>query len=198
MFNILVEQFPLPKIDIKEVLRYAAIKGTPDEHIQNVINECILEASSAFMPKVCYTTLPSSEFYTLVPSSNESMAIHSYLEGCDSVVMFAATVGLEIDRLIHRYATTSTVKALFFQALGAERIEALCDEFSSKLFKSAKESSFELKPRFSPGYGDFSIVAQRELFSLLKPERNIGLTLTDSLMMTPTKSVTAIIGLKTK
>ena len=51
------------------------------------------------------------------------------------------------------------------------------------------------RPRFSPGYGDLPLEVQRTLFSLLEPMRHIGLSLTDSLLMSPTKSVTAFVGL---
>ena len=54
------------------------------------------------------------------------------------------------------------------------------------------------KPRFSPGYGDLSLEVQKEIFSLLDCPRKIGVSLGDSLLMTPSKSVTAIIGYGTK
>jgi cobalamin-dependent methionine synthase I len=53
-----------------------------------------------------------------------------------------------------------------------------------------------LRPRFSPGYGDLSLSVQSDLLNVLDARRNIGLTLSDSLMMIPQKSVTAIVGLK--
>jgi cobalamin-dependent methionine synthase I len=78
------------------------------------------------------------------------------------------------------------------QAIGAERIEALCDVVCAEL----KEIYGSVGDRFSPGYGDFSLTAQRDIFTMLGCEKRIGLTLNDSLLMSPTKSVTAIIGLK--
>jgi hypothetical protein len=79
------------------------------------------------------------------------------------------------------------------QALGSERVEALCDEFCRLM---AIESKRELRPRFSPGYGDLPLELQRDIFRLLEPSRRIGVVLNDSLLMSPSKSVTAIIGIE--
>ena len=90
-----------------------------------------------------------------------------------------------------RYTSLSPAKALFFQAIGAERIESLCDTFCAEL----KENGLQLRPRFSPGYGDLPLDLQKDLFRVLDCSRKIGLTLNESLLMSPSKSVTAIIGI---
>ena len=107
-------------------------------------------------------------------------------------MIFAATVGFEIDRLIMKYTRLSPSHALMLSALGAERIEALCVAFCEDI----KKRHGVCRPRFSAGYGDLSIEVQREIFNLLTPQAKIGLTLTDSMLMSPTKSVTAFIGIE--
>ena len=102
-----------------------------------------------------------------------------------------AGAGLEIDRLIRRYTSLSPAKALFFQAIGAERIESLCDAFCEEL----KKDGLQLRPRFSPGYGDLPMELQKDIFRVLDCPRKIGLALNESLLMSPSKSVTAIIGI---
>ena len=97
-----------------------------------------------------------------------------------------------IDRLITKYTTVSPVKSLVFQGIGAERIEALCDAFCRYIEKEYSKT----KPRFSPGYGDLDLSFQREIFEVLQCSKKIGVTLNGSLLMSPTKSVTAIIGVK--
>ena len=110
-------------------------------------------------------------------------------------VVFGATVGLAIDRLIARYGHISPVKALFFQAIGAERIEAVCDLFCADIQREYAACGYQAGARFSPGYGDFPLSAQRDIFRVLDCSRKIGLSLNSSLLMSPSKSVTAIIGL---
>lgn len=79
------------------------------------------------------------------------------------------------------------------QAIGAERIEALCDTFCKDM-----ENDFVLKPRFSPGYGNLPLQIQKDIISVLDCPKQIGLTLNSSMLMSPTKSVTAITGIKNK
>ena len=113
------------------------------------------------------------------------------LKNTKKVILFAATIGIGIDRLIAKYSKISPSKAVVLDAIGSERIEALCDEFCEDL----KRKFGNLKPRFSAGYGDLSVEKQNEIFSILKCDKNIGLTLNDSFMMSPSKSVTAFVGI---
>ena len=80
------------------------------------------------------------------------------------------------------------------QAVGTERIEALCDRF----FEDLKTEYGRIKPRFSPGYADLSLNTQRYIFSLLDCPRRIGIFLNQSLLMSPSKSVTAFVGIVDK
>ena len=125
----------------------------------------------------------------------ESQALARNLKKCTRVLLFAATVGLELDRLIAKYSKLSPSRALVLQALGAERVEALCDAFLSDLKPFYREAGLSMRPRFSPGYGDLPLEVQKDFFALLDCHRKIGLSLNDSLLMSPTKSVTAVVGL---
>lgn len=178
--NVFVKTFPAPEINRREVLRYAGVVETNAE-IEALLESCITEAKSLFSYKVCYTELEKA-------SLPEEIFSLSFLDGCKKAIVFAATVGLEIDRLIAKYGVISPSRALIFQALGAERIEALCDAFCQG-FENANR-------RFSPGYGSFILENQSYIFSTLNPSHHIGLTLNSSLLMSPSKSVTAILPLK--
>ena len=70
-------------------------------------------------------------------------------------------------------------------------------ERNERFLEIAKEldAGLYLRPRFSPGYGDFSILHQKELLQMLEAPKKIGLTLTEGYMLTPTKSVTALLGM---
>ena len=86
-------------------------------------------------------------------------------------------------------------EAVICQAAGAALIEAYCDQVNDALRAEAKEQGWYLRPRFSPGYGDFSLACQRELTQALQTPTKIGLTVTESLLLAPVKSVTAVIGM---
>ena len=164
-------------INLKEILRYMGAKERTAE-LDKMIADCITECKEQLTYKVCYT---EADFTDICDFSN-----------CEKCIAFAATTGIGIDRLIAKYSAVSPAKALVFQAIGAERIEWLCDEFENDI-KSEHKGLFPMR-RKSPGYGAFPLEAQRRIFSSLDCERKIGLTLNNSLVMSPSKSVTAVIG----
>ena len=126
----------------------------------------------------------------------KSKALSNSLRGCHKAVVFSATLGIESERLIQKHMRISAAKALCLEAIGNAQIEAVCDTFCDELKK--ENPSFSLVPRFSPGYGDLSLDFQRSLLTVLNASKNIGVSLNESLSMSPSKSVTAIIGLKQK
>jgi cobalamin-dependent methionine synthase I len=74
-------------------------------------------------------------------------------------------------------------------------LETYCDQQNEKLKQEYLERGLYLRPRFSPGYGDFPLECQTALAGALELNKRIGITLTDSLLMAPSKSVTAVIGI---
>ncbi len=183
-----------PEYSISEILRYGRCKDA-DENVLKLLDECLFEVKGKINYRVAYTVLPLKITGRLCDFSEiklESEALARNLKGCEKAVIFAVTCGTELDRLISKYGRLSPTKALLFDAIGAERVEAIADEFTNEL---TEELSLKSKPRFSPGYGDLPLNAQKNIFSLLQCEKNLGLYLNESLLMMPCKSVTAIAGL---
>ena len=180
--------------DKKEILRYSDCKDLSPE-IEKLLNECIEEIKSKLSYKVCYCVLPvkateKSIDFDAFRVNSEKLSLN--LKNCERVIVFGATLGTEIDRLIMKHGKLSPTKALFFQSIGATQIEVLCDKFLEDIKKDLKVN---LKPRFSPGFGDLELTTQKDIFKILDCSKKIGLPLTDSLLMSPTKSVTAFVGI---
>ena len=116
------------------------------------------------------------------------------LSGCSKVVLLAATIGPQVDALIRRHSSLDPVYASILQATGAMFIEKLVDLVNSEIKKIAAAQGLKTRPRYSPGYGDVPLEVQKDFFRLL-PCTRIGLTLMDTLIMAPEKSVTAFVGL---
>ena len=181
-------------VDKREVLRYMGAKESTDE-LAALIDECIAEAVGAISAKLCF-----DEYAVSIDESEvdidfckvKSKDFAKNLNGTNKAVVFAATVGLGIDRLISKYSRLSPSKALCIGAIGNERVEALCNLFCDEL----KEKYKKTHPRYSAGYGDLYLSVQRDIFKALDCTKNIGISLSDSLLMTPTKSVTAIVGIE--
>lgn len=185
-----------PKPDIGEILRYAGVKEA-DNEILEIVTSCLSECENLFIYKVCYSRfkIESKNHLSFSNISTNSKTLKKALEDCEEALVFGATIGIEIDRLIAKYGYISPTKALIFQAIGAERIESLCDKFCEELGNELKANGYFLRPRVSAGYGDIPLEMQRDIFTLLDCSRKIGLTLNNSLIMSPSKSVTAIAGI---
>lgn len=195
---VFVRTYTAPEYNKKEILRYAGMKEASAE-IGALIDECIAETGEKLTFKVCYCEIDVSQTDNLLDfgfCKVKSQDLAKNLKNCKKAVLFAATAGLEIDRLIARYSTLSPVKSLIFQAIGAERIESLCDMFNAEIVSEMAEDGKKCRPRFSPGYGDLALEFQKEVFNVLDCPRKIGLTLNESLLMSPSKSVTAFIGIE--
>ena len=194
MSVVMTKRFPEPPLREKEIWRYARC-GKPEEETEKLLLDVLGEIRGRLSYQVCYCELPvtlTEAGCDLGCFSVSSQALSKALRGCDRVLLFGATLGVELDRQIARYGRISPAKALILQAVGAERIEALCDEFCGDY---EAEHGVSLRPRFSAGYGDCPLETQRDIFTVLNCAKHIGLCLTDSLLMSPSKSVTAFAGI---
>ncbi|MBO5889721.1 MAG: Vitamin B12 dependent methionine synthase activation subunit [Clostridia bacterium] len=189
---VYVKNYSAPKINKKEILRYLGVKEEISK-ISAIVDECLKEVYDKLSYKVCFCKFPikiENGVLNLGFTTLTSKDLLKNLQGAKEIILFTATIGIGLDRLIQRYSAVSQVKAVVFQAIGAERIESLCNLFNSEIKKEYKLT----KPRFSPGYGDFPLEVQKDIISVLSASKNIGVTLNESLLMSPSKSVTAIIG----
>ena len=121
-----------------------------------------------------------------------SKALARYVGDAKELFLFGATLGSRVDIALRRMALTSVAEAGAGQAVAAALIETYCDDCCAELEKQLPEGK-QLKWRFSPGYGDWPLEEQKILFPVLDCAHTIGLTLTESCMMAPVKSVTAVM-----
>ena len=124
-----------------------------------------------------------------------SLSLSRNLRGCENVYLMAATLGLGPDRLIARASVTHMSRAVILQAAAAAMIESWCDEVNQRIIDEAASQGLYCRPRFSPGYGDFPLEYQQDFAQVLRMQKEIGVSLTESCLMMPSKSVTAVIGI---
>ena len=179
-----------------EVLRYLGYgKHQPEGESAALIDGRVAAVEQAADPRWTVVELPltlSPDGVALGDWTIQSQKLRAHLEGCTSALLFGATLGIGVDRLIARSAAGKVAQAAVDQAAAAALIEAVCDDACDQLAKQYPGKY--LRPRFSPGYGDFPLFAQPELLRRLDAPRKIGLTATDSCLLAPVKSVTAVIG----
>ena len=195
---IYIKDIPTPPVDKREVLRYAGVRES-DENTELLLDQCINEVSNKLAYKVCYGEFDisfSDDAVDLGFAKTTSASLRKRLDGCNKIILFCASVGVEIDRLITRYSIVSPSRAVILQALGSERVEALCDAFCEEVKGELKREDSDITHRFSPGYGDLPLALQSDIFLALNPTKRLGVVLNDNLFMSPSKTVTAIIGIK--
>ena len=187
-------------INKSEIYRYMGYtKGASvSEKVDSEVDEILTKVLAQSTPKVCYKrfALDFSEGIDFGGFCIYSKDLAVNLNGCKEAVIFAATIGLYTDMQIRKETLLSPYRACIFQAVGAAVVEAVCDEFNGWLKEAEEKDGNIVKPRFSPGYGDVSLDVQKDIFRALDCTKAIGITLTDSLLMIPEKSVTAIIGIR--
>ena len=117
------------------------------------------------------------------------------LHDCSEIYLMAVTIGAPFDRLLQRTRLSSMAEVAVFQAIGAASVEYVIDSLNAKLRQEAEAEGYFVRPRYSPGFGDYTLEHQKRIFELLQPGRYAGITLRDTLIMTPEKSVTALMGI---
>lgn len=184
---------------IKEAVRYLGYgRNTADERTRMMVKDAFSEVERAAGPKsICRIFDIKQITDDRIMIGNISIDSHSLsrnLKGCAKAVIFGSTLGPGVDQLIRRTSLTDMSRAVIQQACAAVVLEEYCDEKQIELGTELEKEGLYLRPRFSPGYGDFDIHYQKPLMQMLDCAKTIGLTMTDSYMMTPSKSVTAVIG----
>lgn len=191
-------------IRTKEAIRYLGYgKTAVDEKTYALVQECFEELERISEPKCIYRihelSFQQEDELLICNLQIKSKNLYKNLRGCEQVVLLGTTLGSIVDRKLRTYELTNIAKAVVMQACAAAMLEEYCDETQEKIAQQLAEENLYLRPRFSPGYGDFSILHQQEILNMLDAPKRIGLTMTDAYMLAPTKSVTAIIGVsKTK
>ena len=185
--------------DKREILRYLGYRGkTADERTLALIDSTLHELEGVVQPKSVWARYdaevkPGAVRFAGLTVHSKKLAQH--LHGCERVIVFAATLGPQADRLMARYERADMSRAVVMQEGAAALIEAYCNECCEYLASEEADRGLYLLPRFSPGYSDFLLQHQRDILRLLDAAKKIGLSMTESCMLVPVKSVTAVIGL---
>ena len=178
-------------VDEKELKRRLSVSGDFDVSVFKTAVEKVIAESA---PKACFVKVPvlTDEKGVEFPFGRvESKDIAKNLCGCSEAFVFAVTLGHGTERLLSKMSRLSAADFFVYDAVGSALAESVCDEAEKMIKKNSK-----CRPRFSPGYGDFPLSVQRDVLSLVNAERLVGITLTDTNLMLPQKSITAILGIR--
>lgn len=186
----------LLKYDLHEATRYMGYKygSEPSEEICALCEKAYNELCSVITPKYIYKEydFTRTEDGIIVDGIEfKSAKLLNHLKDSTSIILFGATLGVGADTLVRKYSITDSAMTSIVHCVGASMVENLCDQACEELKDTIKG---EHKCRFSPGYGGLDISSQADFFKLLPMTKQMGVTLSESFLMTPTKTVTAFIG----
>lgn len=199
----------LINIDRKEVLRYLQYKNQNiEDDLNEVIDNCIHLTKQVINPRYTYKICEidkkkTEEDGNIVYLKNENIEfeskdIYNLLIDCDKCILMSATLGVEIEKEIRKLTYTELTKGVIVDACATTAIEEVCDIVQENMEKSLFDKGKYITMRYSPGYGDLSIDKNKDIINILNGHNRIGLTVSDSGIMIPRKSVVAIIGISNK
>jgi len=164
-----------------------------------LVEEAIHLGRELLEPRTCFDFHPIGNIEPDRIEINPNFSIQSekvfrWMDGCNGLYLAAVTIGPELDQKVAQLSSSGEVtRAFLLNAYGAEAAEALMNTLNKRITGLAEERNLATTKRYSPGYGDWSITAQKELLETLQAHR-IGIHLTETYLMIPEKSISAIIG----
>jgi cobalamin-dependent methionine synthase I len=198
-----IVEFKNIAIPVKTVLRRLGypVDEKLNGRVKPIFEKELDKAPSLFKPKGVYRMLSVDSNTDGIVSFNESdFQIHSkqvskMLKQADPVVLFMTTLGLRLEEEVNRlFKEDQMAEAVILDAIGSETADAVADKMHRKILKCVAEGDgFSVTPRFSPGYGDWPVTVQGEFCEVCGGGK-IGISVNDSSLMSPRKSVSAVVG----
>ena len=187
----------LDKLNIDEALRYMGRRGHDVSALMPTVEECAEELLNAVKPAYIYKyfNMTTAEGGIELNGTNLLLTgkdIVSHLEGCGGCVLLCATASAGADKLIRQYEAYDMTRAFITDCLASSAVESICNEVGEEI--QQKLAGRFTTWRFSPGYGDLPLSTSRDIITILDAQKRIGLNYTESDMLVPSKSVTAVIG----
>ena len=187
--------------DIDEALRYLGGGPHPPEELRQQAASVAEELAAQVQPRYTYKLFHLAREEAGFRLSGTSLLLSGQtaqrmLSQCGQAVLLACTLGTKFDAMVRSAQARDMARAVILDACGSALVEQGCDEAERDI--AARFPGLYLTDRFSPGYGDLPLSLQPAICGLLDAERRVGIHVTSSFLMNPSKSVTAIIGLSNK
>lgn len=188
----------LTSIDRRQALRYAGMRGEPDWYLSELADNCEKRLLYAIFPKYTYRIYPLESCAEGIACKGSSLMltgqdIASHLDGCSRAVLLCVTLSAGADRCIRAAQTENVTAGLIIDAMASAAVEQVCDLAEREILAELSDSHPTW--RFSPGYGDLPLSLQGDFLAAIDAMRRVGVTVSDSGLLFPRKSITAIIGL---
>ncbi len=203
----------------KEVLRYLGYKRGQEltGDIDQIVEEMMIEVQKVSNARYLYQIfdIEADEELQVIRMVDTDLvltgkSIWRHLHKAQKAALLGCTLGIEVEQVIRRYEITDLTRGLILDCACTEYIEKICDLAECDIAAAVSEKAadegqgaqqrtpgYTLNQRFSPGYGDLPLAIQPTFIRTLQADTRLGITLTETNLMIPRKSVTAVIGLFT-
>ena len=184
-------------LDVDEALRYLGVRA-PDQALRDEAEALAREIRQRITPRFTYREFDVTLTPTGAALENAGMCLKGslavrMLKECPRAALMVCTLGTTFDAWLRQEQARNMARAVLLDACGSAYVEAGCEEAQREI--ASRHPGAFLTDRFSPGYGDLPLETQRPLLAAVDAARRLGVYLTDSCLMNPSKSVTAVIGL---
>ena len=195
------------EMDIMEALRYLGAGRNPPPELREQVSQAARKLTSALRPRWTWkmfrlTREKGKSAFCLYESASEpdcpalclaGQSAETMLSSCQQAILLACTLGVEFDAMLRAAQARDMSDAVILDACASAWVEAGCGAAEREI--AERFPKLYLTDRFSPGYGDLPLSLQRDICAILDTPRRLGVHVTDSLLMNPAKSVTAVIGI---
>ena len=181
-------------MDITEAARYLTRGREATEELLRSLRETGDALERAVTPRLTYLVLRRT------PEGCEGIAlpgedVRALLKDADRVIAAACTLGEAAARFIRRAFALDAAGGVMADACASALADGEMARFEKEMTLRYREAGLYLTDRFSPGYGDLPLTAQKDICAALDAEKRLGLRVNGSMLLVPEKSVTAVIGI---
>lgn len=184
-----------PNID--DILRYLSIRGETPDDLRQQVERAAAKLAETIQPKYVYRGFPLEHTDDGIVLQGSGVTLTGglaarMLQSCDTALLLCCTLGIEFEQRLRAMERRDMGEAVILDACGSAWVESGCDAAEAEI--AARFKGRYLTDRFSPGYSDLPLSLQPAVLAALDAEKRLGIHLSDSFLMTPSKSVTAVIG----
>lgn len=186
----------LTAIDINETRRYAGLNKA--DFPGRLLEDACLEAQMLAQAKGVWQLYDYDKCTNRIITEKNfylnGEKIATYLKEADKIAVLAVTIGEKLEQAVtEHFSQGNYAYAVLLDAAGTTAVEMAADQLSKTIRQHANKLGYTTEARFSPGYGDWDIIAQPAVLDLAQGQE-AGIRVTESCMLVPRKSVTAVIG----
>lgn len=197
-FNCTFADLPLNMQEVYMLMGYGS--NIPNNEVMLIIDEVLTELSKRIKPHYGYillngNTIGLSQLQLKDTLFNPGRIITHAMKNADFYAIFTVTIGEEFDQYCKLLKRKDDMLCVFItDAIGSVLAEATVSLLIKHLDQYATENNMHISNNYSPGYCDWVLSEQKKLFQFF-PVNTTGISLTDSCLMLPVKSVSGIIAI---